>query len=173
MPETPPSSEFVKLLMQHEDELVRFILPLAGCFDDAREILQSTAVSLWQKFDEYDSEKPFLPWARQFARFEVLAFHKRERKYVFFSPELMDSLIERQARLDEESDDRRNALMGCVEKLPEKDRRLLDQRYQQQKTIRQVARESGRSEDALYQSLTRLRRALLDCVEKTLAAGEA
>ena len=172
MPPSPPSTEFVKLLMRHEDELLTFILPLAGCFDDAREILQSTAVSLWQKFDQYDKAKPFLPWAKQFARFEVLAFHKRERKYVFFSPELMDSLIDHQARLDDASDDRRHALMGCVEKLPKKDRVLLDQRYHAQMTIRQAAQESGRSEDALYQALTRLRRALLDCVDKTLAMGD-
>jgi RNA polymerase sigma-70 factor (ECF subfamily) len=34
---------------------------------DAEDIVQQTAVALWEKFDEYDPKLPFTPWACRFA----------------------------------------------------------------------------------------------------------
>ena len=59
MVETDPSL-FVRLLLQHQNDLLGYILPLVGCLDDAQDVLQETATALWQKFDRYDPGRPLI-----------------------------------------------------------------------------------------------------------------
>src|SRR5262249_45038971 len=72
---TDPSL-FVRLLLQHQNGLLRYVLPLVGNLDDAEDVVQQTA--LWQKFDQYDPSRPFLPWAKRFAHHEVLMYHRKQ-----------------------------------------------------------------------------------------------
>ena len=65
----PDHAQFIQLLVRHEHDLLRFVLPLVGNLADARDVMQEAAVNLWKKFDEYDPSQPFLPWARRFAYF--------------------------------------------------------------------------------------------------------
>src|SRR5262249_47529354 len=173
MAETDPSL-FVRLLLQHQNDLLRHILPLVGRLEDAQDVLQETATALWRKFDQYDPRQPFLPWAKRFARNEVLMYHRKRRRYTFLTPELIETLVGRQSEHDQQAHQRRRALQNCFEKLPEADRLLLDQRYGAPgSTIRQLAAETGETANVLYKALARVRRQLLDCVNRTLALAEA
>jgi RNA polymerase sigma-70 factor (ECF subfamily) len=80
MPETDPTV-FVRLLLQHQNDLLRDILPLVGFLDDAQDVLQETAAALWRKFGNYDTSRPFLPWAKPFAHHEVLMCLRKRRRY--------------------------------------------------------------------------------------------
>src|SRR5262249_46772274 len=143
MAETDPSL-FVRLLLQHQNDLLRHILPLVGCLDDAQDVLQETATALWRKFHQYDRQQPFLPWAKRFARNEVLMHHRKRRRYTFLTEELIERLAERQSQHEQQAQRRRQALQDCVEKLPEADRLLLDQRYAELgATIQQLAAKIG------------------------------
>src|SRR5262245_2939914 len=90
-------SLFVRLFLRHQNDLLRYILPLVGGLDDAQDVLQETAAALWRKFDRFDPRQPFLAWARQFARNEVLMHHRRRRRYTFLTDELIDELADRQS----------------------------------------------------------------------------
>jgi RNA polymerase sigma-70 factor (ECF subfamily) len=161
---------FVRLLLQHQNEVLRYILPLVGNLDDAQDVLQQTALALWQKFGQYDPERPFLPWARRFAHNEVLMHHRRQRRYTFLTQDLIDTLIERQEEQELEAQQRRSALHACIEKLTESDRLLLDERYAAPgTTVQHLASASGQTANVLYKALTRIRRQLIDCVSRTLA----
>jgi RNA polymerase sigma-70 factor (ECF subfamily) len=173
MAETAPSL-FVRLLLQHQNDLLRYILPLVGCLEDAQDVLQETAMAVWRKFDQYDSRQPFLPWAKRFAHNEVLMHHRKRRRYTFLTPELIETLVERQSEQEQQAQQRRHALQNCIEKLPEADRLLLDQRYVTPgATIQQVAAETGGTANVLYKALARIRRQLLKCVNRTLALADA
>jgi RNA polymerase sigma-70 factor (ECF subfamily) len=163
--------EFVRQLIEHEDDLLRFILPLVGCFDDARDVLQNTSIALWDKFEQYDPTQPFLPWARQFARYEILKHHKQSRRFLFYTPEIVDSLIGSMEERDQLAVERREALRECVKKLPEPSRQLVLLRYEESLSISDAAARLGKTEDALYQALSRVRRLLGQCIERTLAHG--
>jgi RNA polymerase sigma-70 factor (ECF subfamily) len=172
MPATDPAL-FVRLLLQHQNDLLRYILPLVGCLDDAQDVLQETATALWRKFDQYDLRQPFLPWAKRFARNEVLMHHRKRRRYTFLTQELIDTLVERQSEQEQEAQRRRWALQKCLEQLPEADRLLIDQRYAPGATIQQLAAETGETANVLYKALARVRRQLLDCINQTLTRAEA
>jgi RNA polymerase sigma-70 factor (ECF subfamily) len=162
----------VSLLLEHQNALLRYILPLVGNLDDAQDVLQQTALALWQKFDQYDHARPFLPFARRFAHNEVLMHHRRKRRFTFLTAELIDTLAEQQPE-QEPGAQRRLALESCLELLPEADRLLLDERYSPSgKTIDQLAAETGQSANVLYKALARIRRQLLHCVSQKLGLAQ-
>ena len=57
-----------------------------------------------------------------------------------------------------------------IAKLKERDRDLLNRRYTPGITIKQVAEQLGRPAKSVYAALGRIRHALLECVERKLAA---
>ena len=164
------ANRFVELLLRHQSDLLRFIVPLVGELQDAQDVLQETAKALWQKFDQYDSTQSFLAWAKQFARNEVLMHHRRKRRFTFLSPELLEQLADDQDREAAPAQARREALASCLQKLSPRDRNLLDQRYaRNEATVQQIAAETGQTANALYKSLGRIRTTLLACIERHLA----
>jgi RNA polymerase sigma-70 factor (ECF subfamily) len=167
---THDTPEFVELLIRHQNDLLRYVAPLVGNLADAQDVLQETAKALWKKFDDYDVSRPFLPWARTFARNEVLLHHRRRRRYTFLTEELVEQLAEGPADVDEIAERRRHALAGCMQKLSADDRLLLDRRYGHPETLDRLASDIGRTANVLYKSLGRIRRVLHECIERTLAA---
>ena len=59
--------QFIRLFLQSERELVRYVMVFVPNVADARDVIQETAAALWQKFDQYDPQKPFVAWACRFA----------------------------------------------------------------------------------------------------------
>ncbi|MEX2214868.1 MAG: sigma-70 family RNA polymerase sigma factor [Phycisphaeraceae bacterium] len=166
---TQNTEQFVRLYARHEQAIHRYVYGLLPNADDAQEVMQETAVALWRRFDTYDQNLPFAPWACGFARLEVLK-HYRNRKGL--PCPLSEEVIERLAsQYDGELDDlnrRRQALDDCLRKLPPKDSSLVRIRYETNTTIREMAQRDGASEHTLYKALERIRRALFDCVTQSL-----
>ena len=115
---------------------------------------------------------PFLPWAKKFARYEVLNYLERQRtRRKYFSDEMVELLAEDWDRVDAQRDARVLALESCVEELPAKSRRLLNERYQAFNSLQDVAAREGTTPNALYKTLQRIRKILLGCVNRKLAQG--
>jgi RNA polymerase sigma-70 factor (ECF subfamily) len=69
----------------------------------------------------------------------------------------------------EELEDRRDALARCVEKLRQRDRELLNECYGESSGVTEAADRRGRSPQSVYNSLRRIRRALFECISRTMA----
>src|ERR1035438_3780107 len=63
------------------------------------------------------------------------------------------------------------ALAHCLHKLPARDRELMLTRYEPGSGVPEAARRSGRSLEAAYKALARIRKLLFDCVSHQLASG--
>ena len=61
------------------------------------------------------------------------------------------------------------ALESCLAKLSEKDRTLIRRRYQPGANVREIAAEAGRTANSISNSLSRIRRLLLECVDRKMA----
>lgn len=53
----------MRLLLQAERALLRYVMALVPNVTDARDVVQETAAALWQAADKLDPGKPFVPWA--------------------------------------------------------------------------------------------------------------
>jgi RNA polymerase sigma-70 factor, ECF subfamily len=161
--------EFVAIYTRHEQKLYRYVASLLASPNDVEDILQETARILWQKFDQYRPDEPFLPWACRIAHFEVLNHYQRERtRQKHFQPAVIEVLAEARLEHDELFEAQSRWLGECIEKLAETDRRLIEQRYASKNTLAEMASKTGRTANALYKSMQRVRRTLLECVDRGL-----
>src|SRR5882757_4953413 len=64
--------------------------------------------------------------------------------------------------------DRHEALAGCLQKLHARDRELVLTRYEPGSGVELAAQRSGRSLEAAYKALGRIRKLLHDCVSNQL-----
>ncbi len=92
--------------------------------------------------------------------------HKRNR--LVFDDELIDMVAEDAEEEAERMEEMRAVLNTCLRKLPTKQRELISSRYEDNASIKSVAKISKRSEGAVTQSLFRIRAALLKCVEREM-----
>src|SRR5215469_2273201 len=123
------NAAFAELLRQAQTRLYGYIHSLVRDLNDADDLFQQTTLILWKKFAEFERGRSFFSWACGVARLEVANFlRSRGRQRLYFSDDLNLLLAEAQeAMTDPELDDRRDALAGCVAKLRERDRELLDE----------------------------------------------
>ncbi len=166
-------AEFAELLARYQGQLLGYIYSLVRNLDDADDLFQQASLVLWDKFDQFDPSRNFAGWACGVARYEVLNFLRaRSRDRLYFSDELTLALIEAQEELEQERlEERRTALAGCMKNLRERDKDLLEACYDRSAGVREVARARGRSTQSIHNSLRRIRRALFDCVRRSLAQG--
>jgi RNA polymerase sigma-70 factor, ECF subfamily len=161
--------EFVALYSRYERKLYRYVASLLSHPGDAEDVLQEAARVLWQKFGEYRREEPFLPWACRVAYYEVLNYCQRERtRHKHFQPAVIEALADTRLQHDDLLEAQSRWLQACVEKLAEIDRRLIQQRYAGEGSPTELAEETGRTPNAVYKSMQRIRRVLLECIDEGL-----
>ncbi len=166
-------TDYATLLRAHQTQLFGYIYSLVRDLDDADDLFQQTSLVLWDKFDQFDRSKSFINWAFGVARYEVLNFvRRRGRRRLYFSDELNLALVEAHESLEHERlEERRDALAGCMKKLRQQDRELLEACYERSAALRDVALRVGRSTHSIHNSLRRIRRSLFDCVQRRVAGG--
>ncbi|MEX0718198.1 MAG: sigma-70 family RNA polymerase sigma factor [Planctomycetaceae bacterium] len=166
--------EFVQLFTRHQRRLYLYVLSLIGDPVEAEEVLQETNVVIWSKFDQFEKGTNFHAWACRIATYQVLKHReRRQRDKLYFSDDFIQT-IAAEGRFDsDQSDLRRVALVECLKKLRERDRELIRQRYAPGETGKGIAERLGRPANSVYQSLGRIRRTLLECITRRLAAAEA
>ena len=158
--------EFLRLFLASEREILRYVHALIPSIVDAHEIVQQTALVLWEKFEEYDSERPFTPWACRFALNVTRQWiDRRQRWKALLDNGLAEHLAMRREQLLPEFEDRLSHLEGCVGKLPGHQRELVKGYYFEQLSVDSLAKRGCRSVEAIYKSLQRVRRQLRACIE--------
>jgi RNA polymerase sigma-70 factor (ECF subfamily) len=166
-----PSDEFVQLFTKWQRRLFLFILAQAPNPVEAEEILQETNLVIWRKSHTYREGTNFYAWGCRIAVLEVLKFRDRRRRQAVILSDAFVEAIAREAVFNVESlEERRRALLACLARLAPSDRDLIRRRYAPGETGKTVARQLGRPANSVYQSLSRIRRTLLDCIKRRLAA---
>jgi RNA polymerase sigma-70 factor (ECF subfamily) len=169
-PKSSDSGRFVQLFAQHQRGIHAYICTLVPNRVDADDVMQETSLVLWRKWEEFDQQRDFIRWACGIAFNEVLKLRRRiaTRRY-FFNDALLEQLSAEAIDQSHALERRQAALAGCIGKLVPRDRQLIEHRYRTKTTARQVAVDLGRPTSTVYKALARIRDALYDCVERTLA----
>ncbi len=173
MPAPDNSHErFMRLFVEHEPAILRLVLVFVPDRSDARDILQETAVALWNNFPHYDPPRPFLNWACGFARIEVRRFFSRCHRRARLSAAAVDAVMTCYDATAEQDELRERHLAECLQRLTRDQRRVIDGYYFEECTVEDLAARVGRSNDAVYKLLQRIRHALYDCMERKRLAAQ-
>ncbi|HPD16809.1 MAG TPA: sigma-70 family RNA polymerase sigma factor [Planctomycetota bacterium] len=166
---------FLRLLLQHETEVRAFVGSLVRDRHVREDVFQEVALALWAQFERYDVRRSFGAWARGIAANKILQRRHQDRRFpVTLSDTAVLSVLAAFDRTEEgNASSRLEALRECLQKVPEPARQLLALRYERGLPCAEIARQTRRTLDAVYQALSRLRSALEECIRRRLAAGGA
>ena len=172
--DSPTAAERQKQLMalmtRHQRQIFAYIYTLVPDRHDAEDLLQETSVVICEKFHEFQAGTDFVAWACQIAWWRIrYARQKFARSKVVFDDDILEGVAHTAATMRQELDARHEALAGCLQKLSPRDRELVLTRYEPGSGVAEAAKRSGRSMDAAYKALNRLRKLLHDCVTPALA----
>lgn len=168
-PQAGPGPEFVQEFTKSQRRLYLLILSQVGRPTDAEEILQNTNLVVWRKAEQFTPGTSFFAWSSRIATYEVLKFRERRgREKLRFTPEFVEVIAQEAMESGEDWEERRRALSICLGKLRPRDRELIERRYAPGENGKSVAEDLGRPVNAVYQSLGRIRRTLLECVSRQL-----
>jgi len=165
---------FLSLFLRSEREVFRYVAALVPNVADAEDIVQQTALALWEKFDAYDPGQPFTPWACRFALNKSRQWiERRQRWQALLENGLAEELARRREELKPELETQLKHLEGCLHKLPEEQKSIVEGYYYRREGIEKLAEHSGRTVAATYKTLQRIRQALHECVEKSVKGAAA
>lgn len=166
--------EFAHCWLTAEPSVSAYVFAAISGFHDAEDLVQQIAQEAARRFEQYDSNRPFLGWVLWIAKSRVIDFYRqRKRDQLVFSDELLELLSQAMAERTPERSHRREALEYCLEALPGKSRRLLDLRYVEDLPSVDIAESVGSTTGSVRVLLTRVRNALADCVQSRLAMEDA
>jgi RNA polymerase sigma-70 factor, ECF subfamily len=166
-------SEFLALMGKHELQLAACVHALVPSWQDAEDIVQETRLRLWRDFGNFQPGTDFAAWSCTIARYVVRTHIKQlQRKPLLLSGDLADTLTAEIAETPEQADRRLAILAECAKKLGKDARDLLQHCYVENQKIKDVAASLGRSLAGTYQSLSRIRRELFNCVQARLRGEE-
>ena len=98
---------------------------------------------------------------------------RRKRNKLYFSDEFLETVSKEALERSDEFEQRRVALVECLAKLRPKDRDLIQQRYAPGERGKRLAAELGRPANSVYQTLGRIRRVLMECIQRRVAEESA
>ena len=160
--------QFLHQFVTHRHQIYMFIFVQVGNRPDAEDIFQDVSSVLWRKFDQFELGTNFLAWARQVAR-NIVMNYRRQRarnKVVPLDEQLVEALMQRYNHVQDQIEDRIEALHHCITKLDTPNRDLVQMLYDQSLPVRHVADSLGVSVQRVYQRIGTIHDRLLRCVRQ-------
>jgi RNA polymerase sigma-70 factor (ECF subfamily) len=146
------------------DRLYHFLLAVArGQEQEARDALQETFVRVARSARGFDSEEIFWCWLKAVARNAARDAGRKQRRYFDFLQKF--SLLPPVQSAD---GDLGNALEECLDELNSGERHLLEAKYLEGETVREISAGTGMTEKAVESRLLRLRQRLRERLFKKL-----
>jgi RNA polymerase sigma-70 factor, ECF subfamily len=146
----------------------QFLLSIThGCDHEAQDALQQTFLRIVRYVRVFDFEDKFWSWVKMVARSAARDAGRKQKRY--------SGLLERFAlywKTPQPDSTEETHLQGILEEslseLDQQDRLLLEQKYIEELTVKELSASSGESEKAIESRLLRLRRQLRHRILKGL-----
>lgn len=171
-------SKQIKILLRQfyaeQDRIRGYVFASTRNYHATEEILQSIAIVVAQKATTYDTAQPSFPWFMGIARNKIFQWYSaNKRKSGTISFDVLDDCIGHMEPFESEMlSTRQHALAHCMQRLPERQRQVVELRYLNNCDCSQVAAQIGRSVQSVYSLLKRLKRELRKCIDIQLRGRE-
>ncbi|QDT00945.1 sigma-70 family RNA polymerase sigma factor [Adhaeretor mobilis] len=161
--------QFVERLTSSQARLRVYAVSLVRDPHDADDLLQNACLTLWEKRQQYDSDREFFPWACGIVLIEILR-HRRKKATdkLLFDEALITTLAADYVAKSTEYESRYECLHKCIAKLSDHDRRLLEEHYRKGTKPKKISQQRGLPVTTVYSRLTRIRELLHACIEAGL-----
>lgn len=163
---------FRDVVLATQRELAISVAAHSASRELVEEVLQETYVTAFEKLSQYRPEGTLRPWLRTIARNHLFAHWRERRRVAEVDHDVLETMIaddglDGMERDDERHEQESTRLAACLERLPERARTMLEQRYCEEQPLALLAEKFKRSAATLSVTLFRLRQQLKRCVEKS------
>lgn len=178
MPDNPSDAQgqdaFLRLYVEHQRSIYGYLFTMVPHHADAEDLLSETSLTLWSKFSEFEPGTNFVAWACKIAHYKALNHLKAKSSHeAQLSDAVIAKLVDTRLTRDRFGSRVREVLQYCVERLSQSDNRLIHACYGTAQSMKQVADQLGRPVASIYTSVHRVRRSLMECIERRLRVEEA
>ena len=162
-----------RLWMQVQGPISAYVTANTRDFHHAEDVLQEVGRVVAEKFSEYDQGRSFTAWTLGIARHCLLSHYRDSaRDRLVLSEEALRRVEVAVENVSAEGERRRIALRGCMEKLREPQREVLTLRYEEGLGVAAIADRRKTTASTISVTLHRVRRRLLECIERRLTQVE-
>jgi RNA polymerase sigma-70 factor (ECF subfamily) len=163
---------FVDVMLAVQRELRIFLSAHASSADMVDEVLQATFVTCYEGIRRYELRGTFLSWLKGIARNLLLRELKEQARYLAVEGDVLEAiLVQRGLASVEQANAFQEELLGrlrhCLAQLERTSRQLIEKRYTERMSIRQLAHLFRRTESAVAVTLFRIRQSLRTCLTRS------
>lgn len=164
----------LRLLLINRGMLLGYITAITGDPTLSEDVFQEVSIVVLDKHAQLTSSEGFKPWARTIARFQALkAVARRRAGPIMLSGDIVDLLDKSWSALDEDpaalaDHERMAALRSCLTRITPRARRLVEMRYFENLPGARIAELLGKPLNTIYVAISRIHRALGECVRGEL-----
>ena len=139
---------------------------------DGDDLIQQTALTVVERFEEFETGRSFVAWSIGIAKYKVLAYFRDQgRSQVRLSHEAVEQVAQSMTEQSSRISDHAVALESCMKRLKEKDRRLVVLRYGQGLLPVAIAKLIGTTPGVVSVNLSRVRVGLKRCIDIQINVG--
>jgi RNA polymerase sigma-70 factor (ECF subfamily) len=151
--------------------LFAFIYSIVRNRNTAEDCFQDVTMIAFQKCGEFQEGTDFGAWVREIARRRILkAREGAARAHVLLEPAAIDAVAAAHDRQPDGAwEEREAALRQCLERLPERSRRLVAFRYREALDFDAIAGRVQSTAGSIQVVLSKIRQTLRRCIESRLA----
>jgi RNA polymerase sigma-70 factor, ECF subfamily len=169
---TMKADEVVQVLLRWRLRVAGVAAAVARDVHAADDIFQQVVLSALEDLGQFRDAEHLLAWAVRAARHRAIDLSRR-RKMISLPDEVLDLLeAEWAGPISASWSERMDALHRCVGRLGSRAHELLQKKYADGFTVCVIAKQVRRTPDAVYQALSRIHRALRECVARELSVFE-
>ena len=156
---------FSQLLIANRHRIYGFIYSLLHNHQGAEDLMQEVSMILWRKFDQFEEGTDFAAWAMSVARFCALNWRRKQARLpLVLEDEDLMKLADEAVAVGCEFENRRDHLQHCLGSLPQRCRKVIWSRYQEEIPVKEIAAEQSISIRSVYLLLEKAHAILLDCI---------
>jgi RNA polymerase sigma-70 factor (ECF subfamily) len=158
-----------RFVMAHRTMLKAYVTAIVHDPILAEDTFSDVTLQIVRSWENFDQSKPFPPWARGLARRVALANLRREgRRPLVLEDSVLEDVAEQldQAGSESQLEEYKEALHRCLDRLPERNRRLIRLRYFENHSYQAMSQSVNKSVGALYVIFCRLHQILSRCVHR-------
>ncbi|MBF0199417.1 MAG: sigma-70 family RNA polymerase sigma factor [Planctomycetes bacterium] len=163
---TGAEQSFEQLWLKAQPVVFSFIRSMIFDPHQAEDVLQEVSTICFQKYESFDPDRPFVPWAMGVSK-NVILNHRRKyaRNKVILNEEVLDAVADAHTEVAENNDDQADHLKLCMEKVEGRAKTMLEMRYIDNLKPKDIAQEMNLSSPAVRVALGRVRQSLKNCIE--------
>lgn len=157
---------FGRLVDRYQPEVRACIAVRLDAAHEVDDLAQEVFLVAYRRLGDFDGEHPFGAWLRGIALNLLRNHYRRRREYAIGAGPELEDLITSPDNERADSGDLVLALESCLERLDDRERRLITLRYRDEASVREIGDHLALAHSAVTMALHRVRERLRLCLER-------